>query len=75
MTRGCRRAPGLPDLARLMNGRPRDVNRLAALRHPTRIDKIAQAFRAPGKRLELPVRYDMDRSTLLGRGGSIFLCA
>ena len=44
------------DLARVMNVRPRVVNQLATLWHPTRIDKITQAFKAPGKRLELPVR-------------------
>lgn len=43
------------DLARLMNVRPQEVTRLTTLRHPTKIDTIAQAFKALGKRLELSV--------------------
>ena len=43
------------DLARLMNVRPQEVTRLTTLRHPTKIDMIAQAFKALGKRLELSV--------------------
>ena len=41
------------DLARLMNVRPQEVNRLTTLRHPTKIDTVAAALRALGKRLEL----------------------
>ncbi|OWQ47823.1 antitoxin [Roseateles noduli] len=41
------------DLARRMNVRPQEVNRLTDLRHPTKIDTIAVALRALGKRLEL----------------------
>lgn len=43
------------DLARRMNVRPQEVNRLTDLRHPTKIDTIAQALKALGKRLELSV--------------------
>jgi antitoxin HicB len=43
------------DLARLMNVRPQEVNRLTTLRHPTKIDTIAQALKALGKRLELSI--------------------
>jgi antitoxin HicB len=43
------------DLARLMNVRPQDVNRLTTLRHSTKIDTVAQALKALGKRLELAV--------------------
>lgn len=43
------------DLARRMNVRPQEINRLTDLRHPTKIDTIAQALRALGKRLELNV--------------------
>ena len=41
------------DLARLMNVRPQEVNRLTTLRHPTKIDTVAAALKALGKRLEL----------------------
>jgi len=41
------------DLARLMNVRPQEVNRLTTLRHPTKIDTVADALKALGKRLEL----------------------
>lgn len=41
------------DLARKMNVRPQDVNRLTDLKHPTKIDTIATALKALGKRLEL----------------------
>jgi antitoxin HicB len=41
------------DLARRMNVRPQEVNRLTDLRHPTKIDTIALALKALGKRLEL----------------------
>ena len=41
------------ELARLMNVRPQEVNRLTTLRHPTKIDTVAAALRALGKRLEL----------------------
>ena len=43
------------DLARRMNVRPQEINRLTNLRHPTKIDTIAQALRAMGKRLEMSV--------------------
>ncbi|WP_084452539.1 type II toxin-antitoxin system HicB family antitoxin [Roseateles chitosanitabidus] len=41
------------DLARLMNVRPQEINRLTDLKHPTKIDTIAIALKALGKRLEL----------------------
>ena len=41
------------ELARLMNIRPQEVNRLTTLRHPTKIDTVADALKALGKRLEL----------------------
>ena len=41
------------DLARRMNVRPQEVNRLTDLHHPTKIDTIAQALKTLGKRLEL----------------------
>lgn len=41
------------DLAKRMNVRPQEVNRLTDLTHPTKIDTIAQALKALGKRLEL----------------------
>lgn len=41
------------DLARLMNVRPQEINRLTTLKHPTKIDTIAVALKALGKRLEL----------------------
>ena len=41
------------DLARLMNVRPQEVNRLTTLQHPTKIDTIAQALKVLGKRLDL----------------------
>lgn len=41
------------DLARRMNVRPQEVNRLTDLKHPTKIDTIAVALKALGKRLEL----------------------
>lgn len=43
------------ELARRMNVRPQEVNRLIDLQHPTKIDTIAQALKALGKRLELSV--------------------
>ena len=43
------------DLARRMNVRPQEVNRLTDLRHPTKIDTVAQALKVLGKRLELSV--------------------
>ncbi len=39
--------------ARRMNVRPREVNRLTDLHHPTKIDTISQALLALGRRLEL----------------------
>jgi antitoxin HicB len=43
------------DLARLMNVRPQEVTRLTDLHHPTKIDTIAEALQALGKRLEISV--------------------
>lgn len=43
------------ELARRMNVRPQEVNRLTDLQHPIKIDTIAQALKALGKRLELSV--------------------
>ncbi len=43
------------ELARRMNVRPQEVNRLTDLQHPTKIDTIAQALKALGKRLDLSV--------------------
>ena len=43
------------DLARLMNIRPQEVNRLTTLRHPTKIDTVAEALKVLGKRLELSI--------------------
>ena len=41
------------ELARLMNARPQEVTRLMDLHHPTKIDTVAGALRALGKRLEM----------------------
>jgi len=41
------------ELARRMNVRPQEVNRLTDLHHATKIDTISQALLAIGKRLEL----------------------
>lgn len=41
------------ELARRMNLRPQDVSRLTDLHHATKIDTIALALRALGRRLEL----------------------
>ena len=43
------------DLARRMHVRAQEVNRLTDLHHPTKIDTIAVALKAMGKRLELSV--------------------
>lgn len=43
------------DLARRMHVRAQEVNRLTDLHHPTKIDTIAIALKAMGKRLELSV--------------------
>lgn len=43
------------ELARRMQVRPQEVNRLTDLKHPTKIDTIAQALKALGKRLDLSV--------------------
>lgn len=43
------------ELARRMNTTPQEVNRLTNVRHTTRIDGIASALKALGKRLELKV--------------------
>ncbi len=49
ITQGTRPA----DLVRRMNVRPQEINRLTDLRHPTKIDTIAQALKMLGRRLEL----------------------
>ncbi len=41
------------ELARLMNARPQEVTRLVDLHHPTKIDTIAAALQAMGRRLDL----------------------
>ena len=43
------------ELARRLNTRPQDVNRLIDLKHTTKIDAVAQAVRALGKTLEVRV--------------------
>lgn len=41
------------ELARRMDARPQEVTRLLDLHHPTKIDTVAAALQALGKRLEL----------------------
>lgn len=41
------------ELARRLRVRPQEISRLTDLRHPTKIDTIALALKALGKRLEL----------------------
>jgi antitoxin HicB len=43
------------ELARRMGTIPQEINRIIDLRHTTKIDRIAQALDALGKRLELSV--------------------
>ena len=43
------------ELARRLNTTPQEVNRLTNLRHTTRIDAIAAALHAMGRRLEISV--------------------
>lgn len=43
------------ELARRLNTRPQDVNRIVDLGHTTKIDTIAEALEALGKHLELAV--------------------
>ncbi|CAD6513506.1 Antitoxin HicB [Paraburkholderia kirstenboschensis] len=43
------------ELARRLNARPQDVNRIVNLGHATKIDTIADAFEALGRHLELSV--------------------
>lgn len=43
------------ELARRMDTTPQEINRLTNLRHTTRIDGIASALKALGKRLEMTV--------------------
>lgn len=43
------------ELARRLNTRPQDVNRIVDIGHATKIDTIAAALEALGKRLELAV--------------------
>ena len=43
------------DLARRMEARPQEVTRLMDLHHPTKIDTVAAALQALGKRLELSI--------------------
>ncbi|MES3040025.1 MAG: type II toxin-antitoxin system HicB family antitoxin [Pseudomonadota bacterium] len=44
------------DLARLLKTSPQSVNRLTDLRHVTRIDSVAEALLAMGKRLDVVLR-------------------
>lgn len=44
------------DLARMLNTSPQSINRLTDLRHVTRIDSVAEALLAMGKRLEIVLR-------------------
>ena len=41
------------DLARRMNVRPQEINRLTDLHHPTKIDTIGEALKSLGKKLEV----------------------
>ncbi|MDM0036819.1 type II toxin-antitoxin system HicB family antitoxin [Variovorax sp. J22P271] len=41
------------ELARLMHARPQEVTRLIDLHHPTKIDTVATALQALGRRLDL----------------------
>jgi antitoxin HicB len=43
------------ELARRLNTTPQEVNRLTNLRHTTRIDSIAAALQAMGRRLEVSI--------------------
>ncbi|MDR5783939.1 type II toxin-antitoxin system HicB family antitoxin [Caballeronia sp. LZ065] len=43
------------ELARRLNTRPQDVNRIMTLNHATKIDTIAHALAVLGKRLEISV--------------------
>lgn len=43
------------DLARRLNTRPQDVNRIMDLGHTTKIDTIAEALETLGRRLEISV--------------------
>lgn len=43
------------ELARRLHTRPQDVQRIVNLEHPTKIDTIAKAMQALGKRLEVSV--------------------
>jgi antitoxin HicB len=43
------------ELARRLNTTPQEVNRLTNVRHTTRIDGIAAALQALGKRLDMRV--------------------
>lgn len=44
------------DLARLMNLKPQEVNRIIDLEHSTKIDTLASAFGVLGRELDLVVR-------------------
>jgi antitoxin HicB len=44
------------DLARLMDLKPQEVNRIVNLDHATKIDTLAAAFKALGRELDLVVR-------------------
>lgn len=44
------------ELARRMNTSKQEVNRITTLRHPTKIDRIADALMALGKRLTINIR-------------------
>ena len=43
------------ELARLMHTRPQEVTRLVDLHHSTKIDTIAAALQAMGKRLDIRI--------------------
>lgn len=45
------------DLARAMNVKPQEVTRIMNVHHATKIDTLAQAFAALGKRLEIKVAH------------------
>ncbi|WP_055139528.1 type II toxin-antitoxin system HicB family antitoxin [Burkholderia plantarii] len=44
------------ELARRMNTSPQTVNRIMTLKHSTKIDTLADAFKVLGKRLDISVR-------------------
>lgn len=44
------------DLARLMSIKPQEVNRIVDLKHATKVDTLAAAFKALGRELDVVVR-------------------